>query len=111
MKNVDLVQGQLDAYNNFDVETFCTFYHQDIQVYSLLDNKLLTSGMNDFRASYEKLFKHFPDQECILKSRLIKDNSIVDEELIIGRPTHPDGLKAIAIYGFQDALIDRVWFI
>ena len=110
-KKIDLVQGQLDAYNNFDLETFCSFYHQEIQVHSLLEAKLLTSGMNDFRISYSKLFQTFPNQKCILKSRIIKTDTILDEEMILGRPAYPDGLSAVAIYAFRDGLIDRVWFV
>ena len=34
----------------------------------------------------------------------------IDEEWVTGALKYPNGLHAVAIYGFRDELIDRVWF-
>jgi hypothetical protein len=38
-------------------------------------------------------------------------DSIIDEGLIFGPPLFSEGLRAVAIYGFRDGFIDKVWFI
>ena len=99
MKNyTDIVQAQLEAYNRCDLETFCECYHPEVVVKLLMEDRILIQGINEFTLSYEKLFKLHPGQVCHLQSR-------------IGRVTHPEGLRAVAIYGFRENLIDRVWFI
>lgn len=111
IQSIALVQGQLEAYNNFDIDKFCSFYHPEIIVTELLENKILSDGIVKFRTNYEQLFSKYPNQKCILKSRIVAGDAIVDEELILHRPAYPDGLHAVAIYSFRDNLIDRVWFL
>ena len=108
---ISLVQAQLDAYNRRDLKNFCECYHPEVIVKLLMENTTLIQGMRDFIDSYENLFQLHPEQLCQLKSRIITADSIIDEEFITGRANHPDGLHAVAIYGFRDDLIDRVWFI
>ena len=110
-KNVDIVQAQLEAYNRCDLEAFCECYHPDVIVKLLMENKILIQGKNEFMLSYEKLFKSHPEQVCHLKTRIVTNDAVIDEEFITGRATHPQGLSAVAIYGFREELIDRVWFI
>jgi len=110
MSYLSLVQGQLEAYNNFHLDAFCSFYHSEITVKSGVQDIILIQGMRDFKISYDKVFKSFPNQECILKSRIILEKCIIDEELILGRPEHTDGLHAVAIYTFSDNLIKHVCF-
>lgn len=111
MTNLELVQGQLDAYNQQDLERFCLFYHPDVCVRSLLEDQILISGMNEFRNKYNELFQKNPSQRCLILSRIILENSIIDEELIEGRIGHPGGLKAVVTYSFLDGLIHRIWFV
>ncbi len=111
MTTLELVQGQLDAYNQQDFERFCLFYHFDACVRSLLEDQILISGMNEFKNKYNQLFQKNPSQRCLLMSRIILENSIIDEELIEGRTGHPWGLKAVAMYSFLDGLIHRIWFV
>jgi hypothetical protein len=110
-QHLKLVEDQLEAYNSGDIDKFCENYHSEVIVKKLHDNHEIVNGMVGFRELYSKLFKQFPNQKCTLKSRIVMNDSIIDEELIIGRPNHPDGLHAVAIYSFRDNLIDRVWFI
>jgi hypothetical protein len=67
--------------------------------------------MSAFEERYRNLFRNNPNQNCILKSRIQIKDSIIDEELITGRDSHPEGIKAVAIYFFQDGFISRVVFV
>jgi hypothetical protein len=109
--NLELVEGQLQAYNQLNLEDFCSFYHQDIVVESLTEKEILFQGINTFKDRYRNLFRNNPNQICILKSRILVKDSIIDEELIIGREGFQEGIKAVAIYFFQDGLISRVVFV
>ncbi len=98
------------AYNSLDIEKFCSYFHSDILVKRLQDQVVLLEGMDSFKESYRKLFLKYPSQLCELKSRIVLNEFVLDEEMIFGREEFPDGKHVVAIYGFRNELIDRVWF-
>ena len=108
---VQLVQGQLDAYNDFDLKKFCSFFHPDVVIKNLLEKKIIATGMSQFESLFSDLFKKYPNQKCLIKTRIIKGASVIDEELILGRPEYPDGYHVVVIYTFRDDLISEVWLI
>lgn len=105
-----LAQKQLDSYNKGDLKTFCECYHPDIKVFNLISSKIGIEGKDKFTEIYRKLFTSSPDLKCNLKSRIVVDASVIDEEFVVGIPGYPSGLHTVAVYGFKDGLIDRVWF-
>lgn len=110
MNNEELVQAQLIAYNNRDLNSFCACYHPEIKIRNALSNKVVCEGMEQFREIYRNLFKDSPELLCKLKSRIVLEHSIIDEEFVTGISNHSGGLHTVAIYGFRDGLIDRVLF-
>lgn len=108
-KMLALVQGQLEAYNNKDLEKFCSYYHNSVTV-TRLNTNTTTTGFEGFRKTYQDLFANSPDLKCNLKSRIVLNESVIDEEFVQGLARAPEGLHVCAIYGFKDGLIDRVWF-
>ena len=85
LSNLDLVQGQLEAYNDFNLERFCSFYHPQIQVILLTLNEFISTGIDNFKLMYSELFL-IPQQKCVLRNRTIRADCIIDDELIMGRP-------------------------
>ena len=110
MPYLKLIQDQVDAYNNRDLERFCSYYHPEIKVFLLLKNKLLVDGLVPFKERYKNIFENSPNLKCVIQSRIILPETIIDEELVTGSIAFPEGLKTIAIYSFKENLIDRVWF-
>ena len=104
-QRIALVQGQLEAYNNRDIDTFCSFYHPDVTAYRVGEDKPIIVGMESFRKSYGEKFKNTPDLHCTLKSRIVLKNKVMDEELVA-----PSGSHVVAIYEFKDNLIKDIWF-
>ncbi len=105
-----LVQSQLEAYNRRDVDSFCKCFHPEVQVTMLVSGAVTMSGMEKFRSSYEAMFESSPELHCNIKSRIVLDSAVIDEEFVTGRGNNPDGIHVVAIYAFRDGLIDRVWF-
>ena len=103
----ELAQGQLEAYNNQDIEAFCRYFSEDIRVYDAHSRELLFSGMDDFRSRYEKSFSN-PALHCTLVNRMVQENIVIDQESVVGLR---DGIvEAIAIYHTEDGLITEVYF-
>jgi hypothetical protein len=105
-----LVQRQLEAYNRRDLEKFCAQYHPEVVATNLMTGETLCRGMVQFTAVYDQRFSGSPELHCELKSRIVLEWCIIDEEYVTGVAQFPQGLHACAIYGFRDGRIDRVWF-
>ena len=105
-----IVQEQLDAYNSRDLERFCACYHPDVKVVRLLSGVTTVTNISELREVYRNLFASNPQLHCELRSRIVLESSVIDEEFVTGLQRAPNGVHAVAIYGFRDHLIDRVWF-
>lgn len=105
-----LVQKQLDAYNSRDIDAFCKFFHPEVKVVNLVSGSVRCSNIEDFRKGYEEMFSQSPNLHCELKSRIVLDEVVIDEELVTGIQGDSKGVHVAAIYAFRDGLIDRVWF-
>lgn len=105
-KKIELVQGQLDAYNSLDIEKFCSYYHPEVRAYRIGESKPFIQGIDQFQASYAEKFKKTPDLHCKLKSRIILKGRVLDEESVT-----PSGSHVVAIYDFKDDLIHEIYFV
>ena len=109
-KMLELVEGQLQAYNLRDIEKFCLFFHPEVKTFKLSDQSLICEGINQFKIIYQKRFSENPSLHCELKSRIVLGESIIDEEWVTGLTGDLPPSHVVAIYSFRDNLIDRVWF-
>ncbi len=105
----NLAQKKLNAYNKRDLETFCACFHPQVKVYSLISNHSGPNGIEEFKKSYKAMFEASPQLHCLLKSRIVNETAVIDEEWVTGSARYPDGIHSVIIYGFRDGLIDRIW--
>lgn len=109
-QRVALVQGQLEAYNARDIEKFCTYFHPEVVAFRLNPFEQRVQGLAALRTGYTSLFATSPNLHCELRSRIVMEEAILDEEWVTGSSNYPQGVHAVAIYAFRDGLIDRIWF-
>ena len=109
-KMLELVQGQLIAYNKKDLEVFCTYFHPEVEVYRLNQNELTCRGIETFRGLYKNRFLDNPKLLCEIRHRTVLENTILDEEWITGVEGVSSPGHVVAIYAFRDNLIAQVWF-
>lgn len=103
-----VVQRQVEAYNDQDVEAFLATYHPDTRIVTLPD-KVQMVGHDEMCEKYGELFATYPGRKAEITSREVLNNFVIDREKV----TNPDGSKpgeAIAIYEVRDGLIVNVWF-
>ena len=102
-----LAQGQLEAYNAHDLETFCRFFSEDIRVFDAHTGELLFSGKEAFRERYTKTLSN-PKLHCTLVNRMVQENIVIDQESVVG--LGEEVVHAIAIYHINDSAICEVHF-
>ena len=107
MTPIELVQGQLDAYNKHDLETFCTYFSEDVAVIDGRNQEQLFRGMTAFRERYEQTFSN-PNLHCHLLNRIEQDDIVIDHEEVSGMAE--ELVYAIAVYRIENDKIQEVTF-
>lgn len=111
---VQLIQRQLNAYNERNIDAFMDTYADDIELYTF-PNTLTSKGKEAMRKGYEAMFKRFPELHCEIKKRIIQGNVIIDQERVSGTskgPNEPSSpFEAVAIYHVENGKIKKVYFI
>ena len=107
MTPLELVEGQLQAYNQRDLEFFCRFFADEIVVLDGRTREVLFEGMNAFKERYANTFQN-EGLHCRLVHRIIQDDVIIDHEDVSGMG--PEQISAVAVYRCENGLIQEVTF-
>lgn len=102
-----IVQIQVEAYNNRDIEAFLDTYAQDVKIYNY-PNILLYEGKDEMRKIYTSLFEETPNLFCEIKKRIVINNKVIDEEYV---RYNNHFLSAVAIYEVKENKIIKVTFL
>lgn len=102
-----IVQKQLDAYNDRDIEGFLATYTDDVKLYNF-PHELRTDGSEAMRKGYADFFKSAPDLHCEIKNRMVIGNKVIDEEYITA---NGNTFNAVAIYEVENGKIAKVTFV
>lgn len=105
---LDLVERQLKAYNDRNIDAFIEPYSDDVELYQFPE-KLLTKGKDAMRKDYESMFKNISNLHCDIVGRIIQGNIIIDKESITGFGKNK--FEATAIYHIEKNKIKKVYFI
>ena len=105
----DLVDRQVAAWRDRDLERFLGFYAPDVKVRDL-DGNVLMDGLEAMRGQYGQLFRDSPELSGEIPRRMVIGDYVIDEEDISGfiLPGFPATLHAVVIYRVQDGQIREV---
>lgn len=104
-----VVERQLEAYNNRNIEVFAQCWTEDCENFEF-PNRLLARGID---AVMERYVERFKDEALHGKliSRISAANLVIDQELVTR--TFPDGIgdvEVVAIYRVAEDKIAQAWF-
>lgn len=105
-----IVQKQLEAYNERDLNKFLSCYTDEIEIFSFDDQVPFITGLENLKKIYGEVFENSPNLNATIKTRIVFDNKIIDEEEVTGK-NGTEYLKVIAIYELKSNLISKVTFI
>lgn len=107
-----LVNAQLSAYNQRNIEAFLKPFSDSVQVFQH-PRQLLFSGMDQFKATYADMFGRLDSLHCEVVNRMVFDaHTIIDHERVTGLQNGVSFMfEAIAIYKIWGRKIQEVYFI
>ena len=99
-----IVDEQLDAYNNRDIDAFMKTYHDEIKVY-IFPETLSMDGKKALRDAYGTKFKELKTLNASISKRMTIGNKVIDDETATFT-TEKDvkSVKAVVIYEIKGAL-------
>ena len=103
-----VVQSNLEAYNNRDLEKFMSWFSEDIELYNFSEMKLIASGKPAIEKLYKELFAVSPNLHSTILKRIVFDNKVVDHESIVGRKGDSEVLEIVMIYEVKDGKIYKM---
>ncbi|WP_432663976.1 nuclear transport factor 2 family protein [Wukongibacter baidiensis] len=109
MLPVEVVQKQVEFFNNHDIEGFVSTYSKDIQLFTQGETKPYLVGSDALYEKYSKLFLK-EDLHVTITNRMELGNCVIDFEEAVGLREN-EIFKAIAIYQVENDLIQNVWFV
>jgi hypothetical protein len=107
----EVVQLQLEAYNEKDIEAFLDVFAEDAEAYNFGDAKPFIKGKANFKTAYGKLFQSSPNLYSLVTSRQVLAQTVIDFEYITGRSNSEQPVLIIAIYKIENHKIVRCDFI
>jgi hypothetical protein len=103
-----VVQQNLDFYNNRDIEGFMRSFSEDIVFFTFDDHKITASGLEEVRKLYTALFDASPTLHSTILKRIVFDNKVIDHESIVGRKGSSEILELVLIYEVKNDKIYKV---
>lgn len=107
MSVVDVVQGQVEAYNAGDLERFVATHAETVSIFRPPALEPTVSGKAQLREVYRARFAATNLHAEIL-ARIVLGNKVIDHERVRGIKEHP--IEALAVYEIVSDLIQNVWF-
>ena len=77
-----IVQQQLDAYNQRDIDGFMDLFGEEATLVNQSDGKVLGQGKPEVRELYTNLFEQSLVLHSTLKNRMVLGNTVIDHESI-----------------------------
>ncbi len=105
---VEVVQRQVDAYNNRNINDFVNTYADSVKFYNFPD-KYLGKGKEFIRKGYTNFFLNNEKLKCVIVERIIQGSTIIDKENItVSDQRH---FENVAIYKVENGKILTVYFL
>jgi hypothetical protein len=108
----EVIDGQVSAYRDRDLERFLSFYADDVTVLDPSGRPMMT-GMAELRHQYGQSFLANPALTIEIAHRIAVGDFVIDEEHLagLGDPPGSDALTAVAIYRVTDGKISQVMLL
>jgi hypothetical protein len=104
----DIVDQQLNAYNQRNIDAFMQPYAKDIKFYEFPDI-LIGDNKEAMRKAYAVIFEKWPALHCEIKKRIIQGNVVIDNESVTGMGNQT--INGTIIYTVENNKIKSVYIV
>ena len=94
----EVVQKQLEAYNNRDIDGFMSVIDQNITLHDFSTEEITLEGFEACKKVYAALFEASPKLHSKILTRTVFGNKVIDHEYITGRKGNDSPIELVLIY-------------
>jgi hypothetical protein len=109
MQEEQIINKQLEYYNNHDIEGFVSTYGSNVKIFNQGETEPYIDGIEALRERYVERFS-IPGLHAEITNRMVLGRFVIDHESITVSK-EAAVTSAIAIYEVKSGLIQNVWFI
>jgi len=110
MNPEEVVQKQVDAYNQRDLTEFVACHDPAVELFSFSESTPYAVGQEKLKEIYGTVFEKSPNLHAEIINRIVMGNKVIDHEKVTGR-IGVELSEIIAIYEVEDGLIAKAHFI
>ncbi len=104
----EVVQKQLETYNNRDIEGFMSVIDANITMHDFSTGKITLEGYDACKKVYADLFAASPKLHSKILTRTVFDNKVIDHEYITGRKGSDTPIELVLIYEVNGEKITKI---
>ncbi len=104
----DVVQRQVEAYNDHDLNRFVSAYSETITIFRMPSAEPSIRGKAQLTEFYSTQRFNLPALRAEIVNRIVLGDKVIDHERVWGVRDTP--IEVAAIYQVAAGLIERVWF-
>ncbi len=108
MSPEEVVQKQLEAYNERDIDAFMQVIDPTIAFYNYTDGKVTMKGTQACKAFYSALFEASPQLHSTILTRTVFGNKVIDHEQITGRNGNNEVIELVLIFEVEAEKIKKI---
>jgi len=106
-----VVQENLDFYNNRNIEGFMSSFSKSIKMYNIDEQKPTIVGFSEVKEVYNALFQKSPQLHSTILKRIVIGNKVIDHESIVGRNGSDEVIELVLIYEVNERKITKTTVI
>jgi hypothetical protein len=111
-KPEEIVQQQVDAYINLNLDEFVDCYADDVVTFDLAQNEgkgtIGDNGKEELTARFQQIFNHSKSIQCNILKRMVQGKMVVDHEHVV--KDNNIEFYSIAMYWVENEKIQKFWF-
>lgn len=104
----EIVQKQLETYNNRDIDGFMSVIDQSITMHNFSTSEITLEGYDACKKIYSALFEASPKLHSEILTRTVFDNKVIDHEYITGRKGSDSPIELVLIYEVNHEKITKI---
>jgi len=104
----EVVQKQLETYNNRDINGFMSVISENITMHDFSSGEITLEGYANCKKVYADLFEASPKLHSKILTRTVFDNKVIDHEYITGRKGSDTPIELVLIYEVNDEKITKI---
>ena len=106
-----VVQRNLDSYNQRDIDGFMSSLASTIEVFGFAQSEATMIGADQVRAFYTSLFEQSPKLCSTILKRIVIGNKVIDHEHITGRNGLAEVVELVLVYEVNEDKISKITVI